>query len=83
MNFLSKEIASACSSDKYICLLGDLNAQTGELTDFTTVDNFYHIIFILTSKQMNFFIKKLCLKSIRSDCKEYLWTKRKITAVFV
>ena len=37
---LETEITSMCAKSPYICLTGDMNARTAELSDFITADNF-------------------------------------------
>ena len=50
-NFLMKtifqsEITKFCSERDYVYLCGDINAQTGELSDYTTDDEFLNRFFL-------------------------------------
>ena len=52
---LEMEITSHCSQYKYIILIGDINARTAELRDYTVADNFIADFFYFETETLEFF----------------------------
>ena len=60
---LEMEILSICSTHKYVFLTGDINARTGKLQDFITVDTFFADFFEFDNETLNFYNQAELLKN--------------------
>ena len=54
-------MTSACGSDNYVCILGDFNAQTADLEDFTKNDTFLSEHFHFDQQTDDFFDQNCAL----------------------
>lgn len=80
--FFEQEIASACSRDDYVCILGDFNAQTGELADFTSADNFLAEYFHFDEGTVEFFDQKCVLEKYQVQINRISMDKKKNNSGF-
>ena len=55
-------MTSACGSDNYVCILGDFNAQTADLEDFTKNDTFLSEHFHFDQQTDDFFDQNCALE---------------------
>lgn len=62
-DLFEQEMTSACGNDDYVCILGDFNAQTGELTDFTSADSFFSEHFHFDQQTIDFFDQNCVLEA--------------------
>ena len=58
------EITSMCSNYDFVFISGDINARTGELCDYTSLDDFLSVFFDFDQETMQFYDQKSSLKSI-------------------
>lgn len=80
--FFEQEIASACSRDGYICILGDFNAQTGELAFFTSADDFLAEYFHFDESTVEFFDQKCVLEKYQVQINRISMDKKKNNSGF-
>ena len=80
--FFEQEIASACSRDDYIYILGDFNAQTGEIADFTSADNFLAEYFHFDEGTVEFFDQKCVLEKFQVQINRISMDKKKNNSGF-
>ena len=77
-----REVTSVCGSYDSVYLMGDFNAQTGTLEDFTSPDDFFCRIFlILMNLRLNFMTKSVRWKGLVFNLGVSQKTQRKIIAV--
>ena len=65
-----QEVTSLCSQHEFFLMLGDFNAQTGNLEDFTSVDNFLSDHFHFDYDMVQFYDQKCELErlGIKTTC---------------
>ena len=61
---MENDITSLCSQHDYVFLLGDFNAQTGTLEDFTTPDTFLSDYLNFDQDTINFYDQKCELERL-------------------
>ena len=61
-DLFEQEISSSCTKDCYVILTGDFNAQTSNLQDFTSADNFLSEYFQFDSSTVEYFDQKCVLE---------------------
>ena len=62
-------MTSACGSDNYVCILGDFNAQTADMEDFTKKDTFLSEHFHFDQQTDDFFDQNCALEKYDLDLK--------------
>ena len=59
------DITRLCGQYDYIITMGDFNAQTGELVDYTSDDSFFTVFFDLDQDTVEFYNQKSVLERLR------------------
>ena len=75
-------MTSACGSDNYVCILGDFNAQTADLEDFTKKDTFLSEHFHFDQQTDDFFDQNCALEKYNLDLKRLSKDKKKNNSGF-
>ena len=63
LEIFEQEISSACCNFDYLYMLGDFNAQTGELSDYTTADSFLSEFFDFDQDTIDSYNQKCVLEN--------------------
>lgn len=73
---LETEITLMCGQSAYICLTGDMNARTAELSDFITADSFIADMMDFDQETLNFFNQAELLKTLNINEKRVSCDKK-------
>ena len=79
---MEQEITSACSTGQYVYILGDFNAQTSDLIDYTTSDTFLSDFFHFDQETVEFYDQKSALESLGIQTNRVSRDKKKSNSGF-
>ena len=79
---MENDITSLCSQHDYLFMLGDFNAQTSTLEDFTTPDMFLSDYFNFDQETINFYDQKCELERLGINVKRNSMHRKKNNSGF-